>query len=176
MVQTTDSQPVLSWSDGRDGGAEARRPLTAPQDSSRVDVALVLPAAISSVRGARNALRWALCHVGWPGPDRLRVIIAANEAIVNAIEHGSGTGGKVTVTFGVEEHLSTVTVCDEGASVVRRRVGGRGPHAGRLPHRGHGRALIVGLADHARTHRTGRGTEVTMWFRPPRDTCRLGPG
>jgi signal transduction histidine kinase/serine phosphatase RsbU (regulator of sigma subunit)/FixJ family two-component response regulator len=118
-----------------------------------------LPASFAEMPGARERLR------GWleglvPGPGADPILLAAGEALANAIEHGSGSDPDRIV--GIEAFADagaiTVTVSDSGRwakdSAASRSVG-----------RGQGLTVIHGLAGNVRTVRGPHGTRVTLTWR-----------
>ena len=127
-----------------------------------------VPASFAEMAGVRARLRgWlAACGTGdpagVPGEKADRILLAAGEALANAIEHGSGSNPDRIV--GIEAFACadgvTVTVSDSGRWV-------KDSAASRSAGRGQGLTLIHGLADSVRTVRGPLGTSVTI-------TCGAG--
>jgi len=94
------------------------------------------------------------------------VLLGVGEALMNAIEHGSGHDHKRTVWLEVFAHKDRIlaSVSDSGRwtadSAASRRESSRG----------HGLTLIHGLTEDVDTTRTILGTRVMMSFRPNRTT------
>lgn len=85
--------------------------------------------------------------------DRDAIVLAASEALANAIEHGyrDQTDGVVAVQARLSEGRIEVTVRDTGSWIPMRR----------HPDRGRGLAIIEKLMDWSEIT-TGRGTTVSM--------------
>jgi serine/threonine-protein kinase RsbW len=88
------------------------------------------------------------------------VLLALDEAVSNAIRHGSADGQPVQVSVDREGDWVEMTVRD----------GGPTPHLPRLPAQpppvlqtgGRGLWLILQLVDEVRLQRVGKGTELTL--------------
>jgi anti-sigma regulatory factor (Ser/Thr protein kinase) len=104
-------------------------------------------------------MRGWLAHLGASRATTHDVLLAAGEALSNAIEHGSDLDPRRTVSieaFAYGDEIS-MTVTDAGRWL-------KDSAASRANQRGLGLKLIHGLAKHSRTARTILGTEVTMTF------------
>jgi len=129
-------------------------------------VRLRVVADASSVRRAREAVDAALTRAGWGADDRQRVLLAAGEALANAVEHGSVEGAPVDVSIRTAGACARVAIRDHG------RAGARYPTsrpAAPPPTntRGRGRLIIDALADRVAVRRTACGTYVSVAFERP---------
>ena len=59
--------------------------------------ALRVPADLTAVAFVRSAIACVLEREEWPAESAGRVLLASNEALTNAIEHGSPSGAAVEV-------------------------------------------------------------------------------
>jgi anti-sigma regulatory factor (Ser/Thr protein kinase) len=124
-----------------------------------------IPATPEAPTQARELVTGALRGAGWPRRDVLDAAIAVDEAVQNAVEHGSRPDAPVDVLVEVE---------DDGAEIVVRDRGrpGASPPAGpprRPDHdeiRGRGRAIMETVADEVRWSDREGGTEVRLRLRP----------
>jgi anti-sigma regulatory factor (Ser/Thr protein kinase) len=111
----------------------------------------------------RSAFACVLEREAWPAEGSGRVLLAASEAVTNAIEHGSPAGGRVHVEIAVAPQRVAVRVVDEGRPGVPVP---RWPAAPPPPTslRGRGLVIIRRLADDADLAAAGGGTEVRLGF------------
>jgi serine phosphatase RsbU (regulator of sigma subunit)/anti-sigma regulatory factor (Ser/Thr protein kinase) len=113
---------------------------------------LRLPAHPSELRLARNALGQWLRRAGLASEARDELVLAANEALANAIEHAYGPGdAEVAVDAEVGDQEVVVRVRDFGRWRPARDLGG-----------GRGLDLMRHLTDDVSVETTDRGTEVLM--------------
>jgi serine phosphatase RsbU (regulator of sigma subunit)/anti-sigma regulatory factor (Ser/Thr protein kinase) len=131
-----------------------------PSHAAPRSFATVLPAAPRQIPIARSQLRSWLNSIAVE-PDREEdILLATGEAVTNAIEHGSRSEPRRTVS--VEAFLRqgtvAVTVSDTGQWV------GDSSASLRSQRRGRGLTLIGGLADRVDTVRGPGGTRVTLQF------------
>jgi serine/threonine-protein kinase RsbW len=124
---------------------------------------LALPASLDSLRIARHALQRALRDVGWEPEAASPVVLAAAEAVANAIVHGSTPQSSVQVGLEVTPDHARVRVVDEGR-------GGPPPVCPVAPppaESTHGRGLLImrAVADRCSVRAEGDGTEVVLEFR-----------
>ena len=99
----------------------------------------------------------------WPAESAGRVMLASNEALTNAIEHGSRDGGLVEVELVVTYERADIRIVDEGIP---------GAAIPRLPsdpppitaERGRGLIIISRLADDFDMAPVGDGTQVRVGF------------
>jgi signal transduction histidine kinase/CheY-like chemotaxis protein len=131
-----------------------------PSHATARSFATVLPAAPAQVPVARAQLRTWLQAIAVDPLRQEDILLATGEAVTNAIEHGSGSEPRKTVS--VEAFLRretvAVTVSDTGRWV------GDSSDSLRNRRRGRGLSLIGGLADRVDTVRSAGGTRVTLEF------------
>jgi anti-sigma regulatory factor (Ser/Thr protein kinase) len=131
-----------------------------PSHEAACSFATVLSASPTQIPVARGRLRHWLNTIAVPPPHELDILLAAGEAVTNAIEHGSHSEPHRTVSVEafVRGETVAVTVSDTGRWI------GDSSASLRSRRRGRGLTLIGGLADHVDTVRTGTGTRVTLRF------------
>lgn len=131
-----------------------------PSHSSTRSFATVLPAALTHIADARHRLRDWLAGIAVDSRREADILLATGEAVTNAIEHGSGSDPRKTVS--IEAFVCggtvTATVSDAG------RWSGDSSASLRSRQRGRGLTLINGLPDHVKTTRTAQGTRITLRF------------
>ena len=111
----------------------------------------------------RNAIADALDETGWRHDEALRVLVSAVEGLVNAVEHGSATGGRVRVRCEIDTDRVEPLIVDDGRSDgAARRLHPELPGADATS--GRGLALIHGLADRVSCRTFRRGTELRLGF------------
>jgi anti-sigma regulatory factor (Ser/Thr protein kinase) len=127
----------------------------------------VLPDEAASLPLMRRALREWLERARWPRDEAADLILAANEAVTNAIEHAYRPGQAVTVLVTAEAvrlsgHLrcARITVSDRG----RWR-----PAPVESNTRGRGIAMMRAIAGSLDIDSAPGGTRVTMTSRPVRE-------
>ncbi|ORV88436.1 histidine kinase [Mycobacterium interjectum] len=131
-----------------------------PSHAAARSFATVLPAAPAQIPVARRQLRgWLDSIAVEPGREE-DILLATGEAVTNAIEHGSHSQPRKTVTVEafLRDDTVAVTVSDSGRWV------GDSSASLRNRRRGRGLTLIGGLADGVDTVRTPGGTRVTLRF------------
>jgi signal transduction histidine kinase/CheY-like chemotaxis protein len=131
-----------------------------PADVTRASFVTVLPASPGELAGLRHRLgQWAK-DLNLNATSRQNILIATGEAVVNAIEHGSGLDPTKTVgveAFAMEDGIS-ISISDTGQWL------GDSAASRRTLHRGRGLRLMYGLADVVDTARSPQGTTVTLYF------------
>lgn len=135
--------------------------------------ALRVPADLHAVAFVRCAIACVLEREDWPAESAGRVLLASNEALTNAIEHGSPTGGRVDVDLSVTPERADIRIVDQGVP------GAPAPSCPSVPppatsERGRGLLIISRLADDFDMTPAGAGTEVHVGFW--RDAARVGEG
>jgi anti-sigma regulatory factor (Ser/Thr protein kinase) len=131
--------------------------------ATAVRFAADVPADLSEMAAARDALAEALADCGWSAEDTFRVLICADEAMANALVHGSGPTGVVGVRFRVDANAAALAIGDEHGAGETISVTPELPDMSEE----HGRGLILmrALADAFRVHRHPGGTTVGLVFR-----------
>lgn len=131
-----------------------------PSHTAARSFATVLPAAPAQIPVARRQLRGWLDSIAASPRREEDILLATGEAVTNAIEHGSRSEPRRTVSVEAFVHGETVavTVSDTGSWV------GDSSASLRSHRRGRGLTLIGGLADRVATVRTPGGTRVTLEF------------
>jgi anti-sigma regulatory factor (Ser/Thr protein kinase) len=139
-----------------------QEPMTAQAESVSTSVAwtTLFPAELTSLSPARAAIEDTLRGRGWDERRTGDVVLAASEALTNAIEHGSSPGGWIELAVTVNGDRACLVVTD----------GGRDGAVALLPTpaqdvtgvRGHGLLIISRLAQTAQLRRVGAGIELRM--------------
>ena len=119
---------------------------------------LTLPPVSSSLPDLRRAVPGTLGDVS---EDIVAdVLLALDEAVSNAVRHGSGAGEPVMVTVESDGEWIEMSVRDGGPTPRLPRLPAEPPpvlHTG-----GRGLWLILQLVDEVRLQRVGTGTRLTM--------------
>ena len=118
----------------------------------------------SALVRVRDELAEALGDRSWTEEDTFRVLVCADEAMANALTHGSVGGGEITIRFSVTEARAVLLVADGDTTVAAIRTPAAPPDESSE----HGRGLILmhALADTFRVHRRAAGTIVALAFLP----------
>jgi anti-sigma regulatory factor (Ser/Thr protein kinase) len=126
-----------------------------------------IPARPAALGAARKVLEEAMRRAGWEGPRAAEVVLAASEAVENAIEHGSVPGAPIDLEVEATPTALEVCVTDEGRPGRRTPEGEpSAPPPSSL--RGRGRLIMRRLADRHEERRANGGTQVRLVFRSPR--------
>jgi anti-sigma regulatory factor (Ser/Thr protein kinase) len=129
-----------------------------------VDASLALPASLDSLGVARSTLERALRDTGWDLASASPVMLAAGEAVANAIVHGSAPGAGVRVGLEVTPERARVRVVDEGRDgAVVPACPPELPDDTSLS--GRGLYIMRAVADVCSVRTGGHGTEVVLEFR-----------
>ena len=123
-----------------------------------------LPADLTSLAHVREALAQALERRGWGPEDVWRVVLVVQEALVNAVEHGSTAGDLVEVRFAVGRDRARIRLRDRGRPGVPSPSGPIVVPPAAQAH-GRGRLIMQALADTVDSHASGSGTQVSLAFR-----------
>jgi len=130
---------------------------------SGVRFAVEVPAELSELAGARDVLAAALQECGWSREDAFRVLICADEAMANALSHGSAPADTITVRFRVSTTAAALVIGDQCTDVVH--IADEPAVPDDTCEHGRGVILIRALADAFRIQRSDAGTMVALAFR-----------
>ncbi|SDC24552.1 ATP-binding protein [Actinokineospora iranica] len=123
-------------------------------------LAVTVPARPEHLAGLRRTLGGWLAGRGVPAPLLADIVLAADEALANAIEHGYRfADGLVALSGHVEDGHVVVAVVDHGVWKT--------PDMPPSPYRGRGMSLIRALADRVELVSTGGRTSLIARFRLP---------
>jgi anti-sigma regulatory factor (Ser/Thr protein kinase) len=124
---------------------------------------LRIPADLAELAPVRHLLADALERRGWSDDDAWRVLLAVQEALVNAVEHGSTAGDVVEVRISVRRDRAHVRLRDGGRPGASSPSGPAvAPPAGQA--HGRGRLIMQALADAVDSRASGSGTRVGLAF------------
>ena len=117
---------------------------------------LEFPADVSHLAPTRTALRSWLTRARVDPDQTMDVLIAAGEAVANAIEHGHRHSPEGTISLAATALVDRVqlTITDTGSW--------KPPRAGCDPHRGRGIALMRGLMHDVTINPDAAGTTVHL--------------
>jgi PAS domain S-box-containing protein len=124
---------------------------------------LAFPADIGQLRPVRARLRGWLAGCGLAAPVAQDALVAAGEAVANAIEHGhrDRPGAQIRLHAAVSAGRLRLTVADSGRWLP--------PTAEPAPYRGKGISLMRAMMDNVNFDAGRAGTTVTMDVRLGRD-------
>ncbi len=118
---------------------------------------LRLPAEPSRLSEARRFAEDVASQLGFGAEVRHQITLAINEAVANAMEHGSPSDdGGVELRAVVEGGGLAIYVTDSGRFVPRT------PHREAMPERGRGLAFMDLLMDEVEVRPSPRGTRVRL--------------
>jgi anti-sigma regulatory factor (Ser/Thr protein kinase) len=118
---------------------------------------LSLPADLSRLLEARRFAQEAAADFGFDEAAQQQIKLAANEAVANAMEHGSPSASHEVALQAVEEAGAlAIYVRDLGTFVPRMM------HRGAMPERGRGLAFMDLLMDEVEVRPGSAGTEVRL--------------
>ena len=137
-------------------------------------VALEMPSDLKFLDGVLDLLNDRLLKLGIIGPDDSEVLIALDEAIVNAIKHGNKCDPRkvVHITAEFDETGAHFTIRDEGEGFAREKVPDPTDPCRLLEPNGRGLLLINHIMDTVCYNQAGN--EIQMFKRcstgaPPQD-------
>ncbi len=134
-------------------------------NSDAIESAFRVPANLRSLTFIRCALALVLDREPWSPEDSGRLLLAASEAVSNAIEHGSPEhDGHIEIHVVVRKDGATLVVTDEGAGVDDPEVDPTSVPPSPTSPRGRGFPIMQSLADEVTVEQVGGGTQVTMQF------------
>jgi anti-sigma regulatory factor (Ser/Thr protein kinase) len=146
------------------GNNDARGPAAPWSDAPPQRALLRFGATPYSVRWLISVVAAVLKCAGWPDEVRDDVTLAVDEALQNAVEHGSAPTAPVEVELVLRRDAAEVTVRDRGLPDMAPPVASPSPPQDTSV-RGRGRLIIASLADEAEWRPSGEGTEVRLRFR-----------
>ena len=129
--------------------------------ASRAGLELALPPRRTSARAMRDALGAYLAQCAVDRGTAAEVVLAAEEALTNAIIHGGDVRGHIFVTAWVGDGEVRLQVRDLGCGFDARRVHSPKVPSTRLP-RGRGLFLIDRMMDRVHIRSGAHGTCVSM--------------
>lgn len=116
-----------------------------------------LPADSSRLSEARRFAEAAALEFGFDEIVKGQITLAINEAVANAMEHGSpGDGDEVELRAVAEDGALAIYVSDRGRFVPRKA------HREAMPERGRGLAFMDLLMDEVEVSSGARGTRVRL--------------
>jgi serine/threonine-protein kinase RsbW len=139
---------------------------TGEPGACRVRRSAGLPASLTTVGVLRMTVADALERAAWPSASRGDVLLAVDEAVDNAVEHGSRPLAPVDFDLDVDQHSVRVAVTDRGGSCPLED-GAPTPPPTSSTH-GRGRLIMAALADEVEWRRLGGGVRVRLRFRRTR--------
>ena len=132
----------------------------------RLPASAEMPADLLALLPARHAIADALGEMGWEHGEAMRVLVAAVEGLVNAVEHGSAAGGRVTIRCDIGAGHAELWIVDDGRPDANPpRLDATLPPDDATS--GRGVVLMRGLADAMTCRASGRGTELWLAFHRP---------
>jgi anti-sigma regulatory factor (Ser/Thr protein kinase) len=143
-------------------------------NSDAIESAFRVPATLRSLTFVRCAIALVLDREPWSPEDAGRLLLAASEAVSNAIEHGSPPqGGHIEIQVIVQRDGATLVITDEGSGATEPRIDPSSAPPSPTSPRGRGFPIMRSLADEVTVSRVGAGTRVTMRFAVEPETDEL---
>jgi serine/threonine-protein kinase RsbW len=127
---------------------------------------LALPADPGAAAAARASVGAWLTACGWPAAEREDLVLALNEAVSNAVEHGYGVRPGNATGPGIVEVAAEALADDRVEISVRDRGGWRTPSQLRS-HRRHGILIMKACVAECVIDGTPDGTTVVLRSHPP---------
>jgi serine/threonine-protein kinase RsbW len=143
-------------------GTDTLRPDGQPATGA-VGTRLRVPATPAGARRVVERIGDDLGRAGWSGGDRHDVVLAVDEAVQNAVEHGSVPEEPVEVRVEADGRRARVVIADRGRPGRRTPVGDPSP-PDISDVRGRGRVIMAALADEVSWRPRDEGTEVELVF------------
>lgn len=141
-------------------GPQTARPREA-RAAEAVGAHLRVPATPAGARRLVERVRADLTRAGWSGGPRADVMLAVDEAVQNAVEHGSRPEAPVEARIEVGRRRARVIITDRGRPGHDTPLGEPAPPAVSAV-RGRGRVIMAALADRVTWRSRGGGTEVEL--------------
>jgi serine/threonine-protein kinase RsbW len=126
---------------------------------------LALPADPGAAAASRASVGAWLTACGWPPAPREDLVLALNEAVSNAVEHGYGVRPGDATGPGIVEVAAEVLADDRVEISVRDRGGWRTPSQLRS-HRRHGILIMKACVAECVIDGTSSGTTVVLRSHP----------
>ncbi|RCK79695.1 MAG: hypothetical protein OZSIB_4167 [Candidatus Ozemobacter sibiricus] len=129
-----------------------------------------IPAERPYLRNAILTLREICDHLNIDPARRNRIVLALEEALLNAVEHaynGDGHLGQIDLQFTIEGDEFLVMVEDFGQGISPEQAMGYIHDDRILEDRGRGLCILRGMSDRSVVQATERGTRATMMFHLP---------
>lgn len=125
-------------------------------------VRFVIPSRVEFLDGVLNHLTERLVQFGIIRPESIDVVVALDEAIVNAIKHGNGYDAEklVTIEAEISAELARFTIADEGPGFSEKDVPDPCAPENLLRPSGRGLLLIRSIMD--KVEYSGCGNALTM--------------
>jgi len=144
--------------------------------SDAIESAFRVPATLRSLTFVRCALALVLDREPWSPEDSGRLLLAASEAVSNAIEHGSPVdGGQIEVQVIVQRDGATLIVTDEGSGANPPALDPLSEPPSDSSPRGRGFPIMQSLADDVHVSHVGAGTRIAMRFAVQPDVTPEAP-
>lgn len=124
---------------------------------------LRIAADLAALAPVREFLADVLERRGWSREDVWRVVLVVQEALVNAVEHGSTAGDRVEVRLSVGRDRASVRLRDRGRPGLPSPSGPVVAPPADQAH-GRGRLIMAALADAVDSRPSGSGTRVSLAF------------
>lgn len=126
-----------------------------------------IPAERSYMKNAVLTVREICEHLNLTPDQANRIVLALEEAILNAMEHAYDTPdchGQIDLQFSVEGEEFLVVVEDFGRGIPNEKIAWEIDDCSILNDRGRGLSILRGLPDKSVVQATDRGTRATMLF------------
>jgi serine/threonine-protein kinase RsbW len=133
------------------------------QATEAVGAHLRVPATPAGARCLVQRVHAALTRAGWSGAPRADVMLAVDEAVQNAVEHGSQPEAPVEARIEVGPRRARVVIADRGRP-GRDTPRGEPTAPAVSAVRGRGRVIMAALADRVTWRSRDGGTEVELIF------------
>lgn len=138
-------------------------------------VRFVIPSRVEFLDGVLNHLTERLVKLAFVGPESIDVVVALDEAIVNAIKHGNGYDAAKLVTIEAEFTASAAqfTISDEGPGFSEQDVPDPCAPENLLRPSGRGLLLIRSIMDEVSYNAQGNVLTMVKYSETRRDHSSL---
>lgn len=134
-------------------------------------VRLRISANRKNIQNALAIVQEICNHLHIEPPRSTRIILAVEEALLNAIEHAydiTENCKPIDIQFKTDGNEFHITVEDYGHGIIKGEyLIGLIPDSHILDDRGRGLCLLIGLSDRYNIESTSKGTRATMTFQLP---------